>query len=92
LSSRFACFKRIHNGGGSVGAGGMSTGTVMCIVLLVTIVVYIVGGILVNKYARKIEGSSLFPNHSFWTAFPGYVKDGFKFSFGKLTRKEYETL
>ena len=42
--------------------------------LLVLVVVYFVGGILVNKYVRKIEEGSLVPNSEFWKALPSYIK------------------
>jgi len=36
--------------------------------------VYIIGGILLNKYARHIEGKEAFPNYSFWTDLPSLIK------------------
>jgi len=38
---------------------------------LTLIVIYIICGLLINKFALKMEGS-LFPNVGFWKALPGY--------------------
>ena len=38
------------------------------------IVVYIICGILINKYVRHIEGKEAFPNYLFWIDFPFLVK------------------
>ena len=33
-----------------------------------------VGGIIINKYARKVEKGDEFPNKNFWKELPGYIK------------------
>ena len=35
---------------------------------------YILVGILVNKYGRNIEGREVLPNYSFWTDLPNLIK------------------
>jgi len=42
--------------------------------LLVLVVIYIVAGILVNKFVRKPEDGTLAPNKEFWKDLPGYIK------------------
>lgn len=44
--------------------------------LCVVIVLYIVGGVLFQKYYRHESGWDLIPNREFWMALPGLVKDG----------------
>lgn len=38
------------------------------------IVVYLIGGILINKYVRKTEKADLIPNKNFWKDFPVLAK------------------
>ncbi|XP_066919936.1 uncharacterized protein [Clytia hemisphaerica] len=95
LLSKYACWKRSGGGGGSgAKSGGLSKGSILCISLLVISVVYIVGGILINKYVRKVdESTSLCPNAEFWKVLPGYIKDGFMFTKSKIKKdKEYEQI
>ena len=42
--------------------------------LLVFVIAYMVGGIIINKYARKVEKGDEFPNKNFWKELPGYIK------------------
>ncbi|XP_064648081.1 cation-dependent mannose-6-phosphate receptor-like [Lineus longissimus] len=56
--------------------GGLSVGSVLCILLVVFIVVYIVGGILFMKFRVGASGFELFPNQTFWKDFPALIKDG----------------
>jgi len=91
LTSKYACFS---DGGGGNSSKGLSIGSILCITILVLLIVYLVAGILINKYVRKVEaGESVVPNHSFWSALPGYVKDGCSFTVSKIKgNKEYEQI
>eukprot|EP00111_Clytia_hemisphaerica_P009524 TCONS_00027924-protein len=92
LSSKYGCVVS-GGGGGSSGKNGISTGTILCIVLLVLIIVYMVSGILINKYVRKVEKGDEFPNKNFWKDFPGLIKDGFAFTYHQIRRKDaYESI
>ncbi|XP_065053220.1 uncharacterized protein LOC135682309 [Rhopilema esculentum] len=73
---------------------GLSTGSVLCIVLLVLVVVYLIGGVLINKFVRHEENSELFPNKTFWKGFPVLVKDGCIFTFRKIRagKSDYEAI
>eukprot|EP01118_Nematostelium_gracile_P010918 TRINITY_DN3832_c0_g1_i1.p1 TRINITY_DN3832_c0_g1~~TRINITY_DN3832_c0_g1_i1.p1 ORF type:complete len:235 (-),score=36.05 TRINITY_DN3832_c0_g1_i1:32-736(-) len=63
--------------------GKLSGGSILLIILLVLVVVYLIGGIVFNKYKRGLSGVQLIPNLAFWGSIPGYVRDGFKFLIGK---------
>ena len=69
------------------GGGGLSVGSILLIVALVVVVVYLVGGVIVQTGIRKAEGRERIPNVSVWTAIPGLIRDGFRFTFscGKST-------
>jgi cation-dependent mannose-6-phosphate receptor len=67
--------------------------------LFVLVAVYFVGGILFNKYYRKMEGREVVPNVAFWADLPGLVKDGAMFivnkargrdsSYSQVSQQEY---
>jgi len=57
-------------------ASKLSGGTFFCIFLLIIIVLYIVAGILYNKFRKHQEGLHLLPNFEFWRIVPGLIKDG----------------
>ncbi|XP_006819098.1 uncharacterized protein LOC102807910 [Saccoglossus kowalevskii] len=73
LSSKYCC--PIDGGN-----GGLSAGSVLCIIAVVLVVVYLIGGILFNKFIRHAEGSDVIPNKQFWAALPALIKDGFLFA------------
>jgi len=82
-TTKYAC---PLNGGRKVGKQqeGLSGGAIILIVLLVCVVVYLVGGVLVNRYVRHKEGPDLLPNREFWIMLPGLVKDGCYFTYTKI--------
>lgn len=57
----------------------LSGGSVCLIILAVVIPLYILGGILYNKYMKGREGTAMLPNHTFWANLPGLCADGFRF-------------
>jgi hypothetical protein len=67
--------------------GGLSPGSIMLIIILCLIVVYVVAGILFNKFKRGLNGIEMIPNVEFWISIPGLVKDGVMFLVGKITRR-----
>jgi len=83
-TSAHACAK---SGGGGGGGGGLSGGSIILIILLVCGVVYLVAGVLFNKFKRQASGVELIPNVGFWTSLPGLVKDGVLFIVHKFTRR-----
>jgi len=74
-------------GGKSGGKGGLSGGSILLIILLVVAVVYLVAGVLFNKFKRQASGIELIPNVGFWTSLPGLVKDGVMFLVHKVTKR-----
>lgn len=88
LRSKYACPRK----------SGLSTGSVLIIVFGSLLLVYIVAGILFNKFHRGATGKEVIPNVNFWMDFPLLVKDGVEFSyqFCKKTcggkRSSYESI
>lgn len=55
------------------------------ILVLVCTVTYFAAGFAYLKYYKHNEGrENLIPNYSFWVDFPGLVKDGALYSYGKV--------
>ncbi|CAG5124759.1 unnamed protein product [Candidula unifasciata] len=70
-----------HICAGAKNEGGLSPGSVMVIIFFVLLIVYILGGLLFQKFIRKAQGVEIIPNYVFWKDFPFLVKDGFVFTF-----------
>jgi len=66
------------------GNKGLSAGSIILIVLLCLVVVYIVAGVLVNRFLRHQQGLDLIPQKEFWFGLPFLVKDGFMFIINKV--------
>lgn len=73
-------------------SSGLSPGSIMLIILFVSIAVYIIGGIIINAVIRKKTGVEMIPNSSFWMGFPSLIKDGFFFLIGRRSNEVYETI
>jgi hypothetical protein len=71
---------RFTNTAPVVPSKGLSPGSILLIVFFVGIFVYLVGGILVLRYARGARGVEQIPNYTFWILVPGLIKDGFVFT------------
>jgi hypothetical protein len=87
------------DGGGDGGDGGggpaISGGWIFIIILFSLIIIYIVGGMLYNRYRRDLRGVEMIPNHEFWFALPGLVIAGNVYVYQKargLCGKSYETV
>jgi len=64
---------------------GLSLGWILIITMVVALFVYIVGGVLVNKFALKKETSiELLPHLDMWKAAPGLIKDGVVYTAFKI--------
>eukprot|EP00112_Aurelia_sp_Birch-Aquarium-sp1_P009296 Seg2051.4 transcript_id=Seg2051.4/GoldUCD/mRNA.D3Y31 product="Cation-dependent mannose-6-phosphate receptor" protein_id=Seg2051.4/GoldUCD/D3Y31 len=83
LTSTYACSKK-----------GLSTGSILCIVFFSLVLVYIVAGVLLNKFFMHKEGSDVVPQKTFWVKFPSLVKDGAIFTYRRVRGKggQYEQL
>jgi len=77
-SSQYAC---------PVKAGGLSPGSIMLIIIASLLVIYLVAGILFNKFKRQLGGIEMIPNVEFWISIPGLVKDGVMFLINKITKR-----
>lgn len=62
-----------HAGNGSK---GLSTGTVLLIILFCILVVYFGIGMAFMKYHRGARGKQIIPHYSLWSQIPGLAKDG----------------
>jgi len=71
----------------TVGAGGISPGSIILIILVCLIVIYLVAGLIFNKFKRGLNGIELIPNVTFWTSIPGLVKDGVMFIVNKVRNR-----
>jgi len=70
--------------GGGGGGGGLSGGTVFLIILIVLIPVYVIAGCIVKRVRSGAQGIEACPNIDFWKELPGYIRDGFRFTWTKL--------
>ncbi|XP_062517922.1 uncharacterized protein LOC134193139 [Corticium candelabrum] len=60
--------------------GGLSTGSILLIVVLCLLFVYFVGGILYQRLGKGAQGIEMVPQHQFWMSLPGLIKDGVVFA------------
>nr|XP_002126668.1 putative mannose 6-phosphate receptor-like protein C530.09c [Ciona intestinalis] len=74
--------------------GGLSAGSVLLIIFFVLLFVYLVGGILYNRYKNEETGLDMLPNKEFWASLPGLIADGIKFIFGgcKASPSSYDNI
>jgi len=79
---------------GPVSGGGLGGGAIFLIILVSVLFMYIVGGIIYNKFVKK-EGVS-HPHLETLKGIPGLVKDGCMFTISKIKRggssEKYEEL
>jgi len=65
----------------------LSGGSVILIIVLCFGIVYLAGGLVVNKLVRHQEGLEIIPNYVFWISIPGLVKDGVMLIVNKIRGK-----
>ncbi|XP_028418363.1 uncharacterized protein LOC114543640 [Dendronephthya gigantea] len=68
-----------HHGGSDDSGGGISIGTILCIIFFTVLVLYLGIGIT-YKYRRGAQGKDRIPNYEFWAKMVGLIKDGCIFS------------
>ncbi|XP_041478836.1 cation-dependent mannose-6-phosphate receptor-like [Lytechinus variegatus] len=75
--------------------GGITPGAILCIVFAVFVLVYFIGGMLVQKFGRGATGKEVIPNYTFWSDLPALIKDGFMYPINSCrrssSRSNYET-
>merc|ERR1711990_918848 len=67
--------------------GKITTGGVLTILFFTVVPVYFVLGFVYMMKVKKAEGMERVPNVSFWRALPGLAREGFRFTWAKITRK-----
>ena len=82
LTTKYAC-SDIGPPPPGYGGGSLSPGSIMLIIFFVLITVYLVVGVLFNKFYRGTTGKELIPHVDFWTELPGLARDGVLFTFNK---------
>ncbi|XP_055700282.1 uncharacterized protein LOC129799977 [Phlebotomus papatasi] len=73
LFSPLACPQKVTH------SDGLSTGSVLMIILLVAFLTYLTIGIVVNLFVLGARGAEVIPNIQFWRSLPGLVMDGARF-------------
>jgi len=73
-------------GGTGIG-GGITGGEVFLIIFFCGIALYVVVGVIVNRFVRKMNGIEMLPNVAFWGGFFGLIKDGGRFITLKTCRR-----
>lgn len=79
-----------HIAGCSTGGGGLSGGSILLIIIFVTLAVYLIFGAIINIAVRHKSGVEIIPNSSFWGGLPSLIKDGMFFICGR--RPGYQTM
>ncbi|XP_046741775.1 uncharacterized protein LOC124408691 [Diprion similis] len=74
LLSPNACKMAMH-------VAGLSTGSVLVIILFIFSGIYFLGGALALKLLRGATGWEMLPNQKFWFDLPALVRDGIAFTF-----------
>ncbi|KAM9971242.1 hypothetical protein ACTFIW_011218 [Dictyostelium discoideum] len=64
---------------------GIGGGWIFIIILLSFTTVYLVGGVLINKFKNEKSGLDLIPNKDSWSSLGGLISDGFGFIKSKAT-------
>eukprot|EP01084_Bolivina_argentea_P088085 159028_1 len=62
-----------HTGGAKAGGSKLGGGGIFCILFFGLIIIYLVAGLLVNKFVRKQEGLEIIPNWNIWKNIPGAI-------------------
>ncbi|XP_071948876.1 uncharacterized protein [Antedon mediterranea] len=64
---------------------GLSTGSIMLIIVFPTLTAYFIAGIIFNKVRHNKKGKELIPDYAFWSSLPGLIYDGALFTWSILT-------
>lgn len=68
-------------------AGGLSIGSILCIFFFVSVILYLAIGMGIKYKRYDARGMDMIPNVDFWRDVPFLVKDGFRFVYGKCTKR-----
>jgi len=78
FTSKLACFPD------GPSSSGWSVGDTLLLIFFLSLILYVVAGILFNMFYRKQSGKDIVPNLTFWVAMPGLMKEGGVFIVGKV--------
>jgi len=70
-----------------VSGSGITGGEVFLIIFFCGIALYIVIGVVVNRFVRQMNGIEMLPNVAFWSGFFGLIKDGGRFIMLKTCKR-----
>jgi len=88
--TEYACSKALGDGddgdddSGPPGTGGLSIGSILCIIFFVSIFVYFAAGYAFRYQKYEARGVDAIPNLDFWRELPALVKDGSLYSYHKI--------
>ncbi|XP_071508229.1 cation-dependent mannose-6-phosphate receptor-like [Diadema antillarum] len=71
LRSPFACLKPVST------SKGLTPGGIICIIFVVVVFVYFVGGFIYLFFFKFESGTKTIPHYEFWSSLPGLIRDGF---------------
>jgi len=74
LQSKYACRK-----------GGIDVGWILIIIVIVCVILYLGVGVVYKWRRHDAKGLDLIPNIEIWREIPGLIKDGFMFTYHKIT-------
>ncbi|CAF3782519.1 unnamed protein product [Rotaria socialis] len=69
----------------------LTGGAIFIIILFVLVIVYVVSGVLYNRFKRKETGLALLPHVSFWLHLGGLSLHGCKFTWNCIRRCSWQT-
>lgn len=78
---------KICLGGHDDDGSGLTIGAIFFIALAVIFFVYLLTFSALNKFKNGANGIEIVPHRRFWMSLPGLIRDGFKFTFYKITRR-----
>jgi len=81
FTSPYCCPNGLRPG---VGGGGFDYGWIFVIIVFSAAAVYLLGGVIVNRFVFHHEGLQMIPNVDFWVASPGLMKDGVMYVVNKV--------
>lgn len=67
-------------------------GAIFFSLLLGGLFLYFVIGAVYKWKVKGLTGTELIMNKDFWTSLPGFVKEGFRFTWSKIRRQDYQKL
>jgi hypothetical protein len=85
IQSRCCCPGKCHYSGESIGGGA-----VFVIILIVLLFVYIVGGMIFQRFVRGATGPDIIPNRLVWTNVASYANGGLRYSIQVVRNRSLE--